>query len=87
MLPDIDIDFDNQSTNVPKVFCSQSVVLMLRYALDAYGKNLGLLKTLHEINSRLVSPKQVCNILQMHGRARIMTNEELNALATTASLE
>jgi hypothetical protein len=65
--------------NIKKVFCSQSVVLMLRHALDPEGSHAGLLATLNQLNSRLVSPKQVDTILRDYG-AVPLTNEELSSL-------
>ena len=65
---------------IKKVFCSQSVVLMLRYALDPEGQHSGLLQTMLGLNSRLVSPKQVEEVLKSYGAVSI-TNEELEALS------
>jgi hypothetical protein len=65
---------------IKKVFCSQSVVLMLRYALDPEGQHSGLLQTMLALNSRLVSPKQVQEVLKSYGAVSI-TNEELEALS------
>lgn len=67
--------------DIKKVFCSQSVVLMLRYALDADGRHSGLLERLNSLNSRLVSPKQVQEILVSFG-ATDVSNEDLAGLAT-----
>ena len=69
-----------QPENIRKVFCSQSVVLMLRYALDAEGEHSGLLQTLTQLNSRLVSPKQIHSILETFG-ASPLSNQELALLA------
>ena len=66
--------------DIKKVFCSQSVVLMLRYALDPEGLHSGLLERLNSLNSRLVSPKQVQDILVGFG-ATDLSNTELSALA------
>ena len=78
-------DEDNalQPEKIKKVFCSQSVVLMLRYALDAQGQHATLLENLSNLNSRLVSPRQVHDILVAHGASK-MSNEELHALGKTA---
>ena len=65
--------------SIKKVFCSQSVVLMLRHSLDPDGRHSGLLQTLKSLNSKLVSPKQVHNILQDYGAAP-MSNDELSTL-------
>jgi hypothetical protein len=62
--------------NIKKVFCSQSVILMLRYALNPQGTHCNLLKQVNELNSKLVSPKQVMQLLQ-HSGARPMSNDEL----------
>lgn len=70
--------------SIQKVFCSQSVVLMLRNALDPSGSNAELLGELQLLNSRTVSPKQVCDILLRHG-AKELENEELLSLAGLAS--
>jgi hypothetical protein len=51
----------------------------LRYALDPNGKNSGLLQTLSGLNSRLVSPRQVHNVLEAYG-ATPLSNKELAAL-------
>jgi hypothetical protein len=64
---------------ISKVFCSQSVVLMLRNALDPEGQHSGLLATLNNLNSRLVSPKQVDGILREYG-AVPLSNEDLSLL-------
>ena len=50
-----------------------------RYGLDPDGKHKALVKTLRQINSRLVSPLQVHSILQAHGSQSI-SNEQLAAL-------
>jgi hypothetical protein len=73
---------DQDATNpdkIKKVFCSQSVVLMLRHALDPEGRHAGLLATLNQLNSRLVSPKQMDIILRDYG-AVPLSNEELSSL-------
>ncbi len=71
-----------QPEKIKKVFCSQSVVLMLRYALDAEGQHSGLLQTLTRLNSRLVSPKQIHGILESYG-ASPLSNDELALMAAT----
>ena len=53
---------------------------MLRYALDPEGQHSGLLQTMLGLNSRLVSPKQVEEVLKSYGAVSI-TNEELEALS------
>lgn len=68
-----------QPEEIKKVFCSQSVVLMLRYALDEEGRHAGLLQTLKSLNSKLVSPKQVQDILLSFGATKL-TNDELSTL-------
>lgn len=71
---DVIVD-DTQRTvdlgKIKKVFCSQSVILMLRYALESNGPNAKLLESVNAVNSRLVSPKQVAEMLQMHGAVPI----------------
>ncbi len=64
---------------IKKVFCSQSVVLMLRYALDPLGQHSALLMSLNALNSRLVSPRQVHLLLRDYG-AVPLSNEELSTL-------
>ena len=66
--------------SIKKVFCSQSVVLMLKYALDPEGSHSGLLRKLRSLNSRLVSPKQVQDILREYGASEI-SNDELAHLS------
>ena len=61
-----------------KVFCSQSVVLMLRECLDEEnGTHAMLVERLKKLNSRLVSPKMVFDILEDHPFAHVITNSEL----------
>lgn len=50
-----------------------------RYALDPNGRHAKLVETLHQINSRLVSPLQVHQILEAYG-ARSITHDQLAAL-------
>lgn len=78
-----DDDTALQPEKIKKVFCSQSVVLMLRYALDAQGKHGALLENLTKLNSRLVSPKQIHDILLAYG-ANSMSNEHLDLLGREA---
>ncbi len=78
MVPDVDA---KHPKSIQKVFCSQSVVLMLRFALDPSGQQAALLEVLQRLNSKLVSPKQICQIVRVHAAARLMPNEELYALA------
>lgn len=66
---------------IKKVFCSQSVVLMLRHALDPSGRHDELLKTLNMLNSKLVSPRQLHCILSEYGAASL-SNEDLATLAS-----
>lgn len=62
-----------------KVFCSQSVVLMLRTCLDASEGALhaNLVQRMHGINSRLASPKEVFSMLEDHKHTVAIPNEEL----------
>lgn len=64
-----------------KVFCSQSVVLMLRECLCPYGIHSDLVQRLERLNSRLVSPKMVFDIVKDHPFADVMSNVELLKLA------
>lgn len=74
-------DADSRSPEgIKRVFCSQSVVLMLRHALNPYGAHGKLLEHINSVNSKLVSPKQVVEMLVSHG-AEEMCNEELALLA------
>lgn len=74
-------DVDSRSPEaIKKVFCSQSVVLMLRHSLNPYGKHGNLLKQINEMNSKLVSPKQVMGLLS-HWGAQEMSNDELARLS------
>lgn len=60
-----------------KVFCSQSVVLMMRECLDGNGMHASLVERMQGLNSRLVSPKMVYDIMREHLFTRVITNEEL----------
>jgi hypothetical protein len=62
---------------IKKVFCSQSVVLMLRHGLDPQGKHSALLESLNRVNSRLVSPRQVMLLLESFGAFPI-SNDQLS---------
>jgi hypothetical protein len=64
-----------------RVFCSQSVVLMLRQCLNAQGIHKDLVDRLHLLNSRLVSPKMVFNHLQQHPFTFVITNADLQKIA------
>lgn len=64
-----------------KVFCSQSVVLMLRKCLDASGRHHKLVNWLNATNSRLASPKLVLGILLEHSETKSISNEELARLS------
>jgi hypothetical protein len=73
-------DVDSRSPEgIKKVFCSQSVILMLRHSLDPNGRHGSMLKQINEMNSKLVSPKQVMGILSCGG-AQEMSNDELAGL-------
>jgi hypothetical protein len=63
-----------------KVFCSQSVVLMLRECLDDCGIHAGIVEKVRQLNSRLVSPKMVFDIMQNHPFAEVITNTQLMKL-------
>lgn len=76
-----DVAQGTDPSKIKKIFCSQSVVLMLRYALDPNGKHAELVRALDSINSRLVSPKQVCNMLKKHCKTYELTKEEVASLA------
>jgi hypothetical protein len=62
--------------DIKSVFCSQSVVLMLRHALDPSGAHSGLRSSLCSLNSRLVSPRQLRDLLVSYGAAEI-SNQKL----------
>jgi hypothetical protein len=74
-----DLHDTDHPERIKKVFCSQSVVLMLRNALDPNGKNSGLLQSLQRVNSRLVSPKQVKTLLECYGAVSI-SNDHLDSM-------
>jgi hypothetical protein len=74
-----DVHDTSHPENIKKVFCSQSVVLMLRHALDARGKHSGLVDSMSRINSRLVSPRQVQSLLQAFG-ATPLSNKQLSRM-------
>ena len=63
-----------------KIFCSQSVVLMLRHCLDAAGKHGNLVEKLACFNSRLTSPKMVFSLLETYEAAYRIDNEGLYLL-------
>jgi hypothetical protein len=65
---------------ISKVFCSQSVVLMLRNALDPGGNHAPLLAMMNSLNSRLASPKQVHEMLSRYGAVQL-SNDDLAKLA------
>lgn len=68
-------------TSLPKkVFCSQSVVLMLRNCLDPSGIHGGLVDSLKNLNSRLTSPKMVHDRLVAHPFTYDISNKELRML-------
>lgn len=67
---------------VNKVFCSQSVVLMLRECLHPEGIHAAVVEKLGKLNSRLVSPKMVFDILQEHPFTEIITNTQLSKLGS-----
>lgn len=66
-----DEDLHTQPERIKSVFCSQSVVLMLRYGLDPTGPHSGLLQALSQVNSRLVSPRQLKDLLVTYGATEI----------------
>lgn len=68
-----------------KVFCSQSVVLMLRECLESTkdARHRELVDALQGINSRIASPKDVYTILNNHPHTSKISNEELAKLANT----
>lgn len=75
-------DADSRSPEgIKKVFCSQSVVLMLRHALSPDGRHADLLRHINEVNSKLVSPRHVMEILTRQGCAQEMSNDELARLS------
>ena len=67
-------------SKIKKIFCSQSIVLMLRYGLDPKGRHAALHQALHAVKSRLMSPKHVRDMLVAHG-AVDLENEQLAAMA------
>jgi hypothetical protein len=71
-------------TEIQKVFCSQSVVLMLRSGLDCEGLHKDLVHSLQAMNSRLSSPREVHNLLLQHPANSVMSNHELLCLADAA---
>lgn len=78
-----DVNADGQ---MPKsVFCSQSVVLMLRECLNAQGIHAALVERLKQLNSRLVSPKMVFDMLQDHPFTEVINNTQLVKLCSACS--
>lgn len=69
-----DVDGDQMPRSV---FCSQSVVLMLRECLNPQGIHGVLVERLKQLNSRLVSPKMVFDILQEHPFTEVISNAQL----------
>jgi hypothetical protein len=72
-----DLHSTSHPDKIKKVFCSQSVVLMLRHGLDPQGKHSALLESLNRVNSRLVSPRQVMLLLESFGAFPI-SNDQLS---------
>lgn len=83
MVTDVD---GSDSSSCSKIFCSQSVVLMLRECLDEEaGAHKELVQRLKRMNSRLVSPRMVFNHLSVHPLTRVISNEELWLLGVVCS--
>jgi hypothetical protein len=70
----------SESSLPKKVFCSQSVLLMLRNCLDPSGIHGGLVDSLKPLNSRLTSPKMVNDRLLAHPFTYDISNRELRML-------
>ena len=72
------VEDDFSETAVPKkVFCSQSVMLMIRHCLDASGIHKSLVESFYQLNSRLTSPKMVHDRLAAHPFTYTISNREL----------
>lgn len=82
ILQDVEVDAENKMLegSKKKVFCSQSVALMLRECLDPEGIHGPLVEKLALLNSRLVSPKMVFGCIQDHPFCEAMSNRELQRL-------
>lgn len=63
--------------NIRTVFCSQAAVLCLRECCDPDGENGELVKKLQQMNSRLVNPEALHQLVMEHGH--VVTNEKLFA--------
>lgn len=69
-------DVDGSDPNrLRTVYCSQAVVLVLRQCLNARGHNKDLVKILHGLNSRLVSPEVLYK--NMFDNAHVISNSAL----------
>lgn len=68
-------------SDVSRIFCSQSVVLMLRECLNEQGLHGSMVQELRGMNSTLASPQMVLKVLERHSPSCwSMDNEELKRL-------
>lgn len=73
------------AASISRVFCSQSVVLMLRECLDSQGIHKDLLERLQSVNSRLASPRQVHNLLLTYEGSELISNKEVWSIAKASA--
>lgn len=89
ILQDVEVDETDKTIltarSSTRVFCSQSVALMLRECLDPEGIHAPLVEKLKHLNSRLVSPKMVFECIHEDPFAVIISNKELRKLAMSSS--
>lgn len=79
-----DID-GSDPTTIKQVYCSQAMVLMMRYCLNP-DSNAELLKEINALNSRAVTPHALFNVIKRYGKECTGESLTTNELQFTVGL-